>query len=67
MFHLSEYLKYKICTNIIHISCNTKFVRFSYEPMEIGFYKNLYQLMKLNKFLMSIEEKPKIIKHIYNP
>ncbi len=49
------------------INYNTKFVGFSYEPMKIRFCKNLYQLMKLNTFLMSMEEKTKIIKHVYNP
>jgi hypothetical protein len=43
----------------MHINYNTKFVRFSYEPMKIGFCKKLYQFMKFNKFMMLMEEKTK--------
>jgi len=35
MFHLFEYLKYWIHTNIIHFNHNMVFIRFMYEPMKI--------------------------------
>ncbi len=52
MSNLFEYLKYSICTNIIHINHNRKIVRFLYKLMKTRFHRNLYEPMKPNKFVM---------------
>jgi hypothetical protein len=43
MSYLFEYLKYWICTNLIHINNSMKFVRFLYEPMKIEFHMKFLQ------------------------
>ncbi len=54
MFHLFEYLKYWIFTNIVHINHSKKFLWFLYELIKIGFYMKFIQFMKLDKFVMLV-------------
>jgi hypothetical protein len=46
MFHLFEYLKYWLHTNIVHINHNMEFMRFLY-----GFMKTIFQ----TKFVQTYE------------
>jgi hypothetical protein len=43
MYYYFEYLKYWICTNIIHINHNIEFMWFLYKSMKIKFYMKFVQ------------------------
>jgi hypothetical protein len=51
MFHMFEYFKYWIYTNIIDINHSMGFMWFLYKPMKTSAH-NLYEPMKLGKFVM---------------
>jgi hypothetical protein len=38
MYHPFDNLRYKLCTNIVHINHNMGFMQFLYEPMKIEFH-----------------------------
>jgi hypothetical protein len=53
MFHLFEYLRYWICTNIIHINHNMKLCYFCINLWKPDFTQNLYKPMRPSKFVMN--------------
>jgi hypothetical protein len=50
-FHPFEYLRYWICTNIVHIKHNKNFCKFFTNLWKLDFTQNLYKLMKLHKYV----------------
>jgi hypothetical protein len=52
MSHVFEHLWYWICTNIVHINYNMKFIFFCMNLWKLDFTWNLYKPMKLGKFVM---------------